>query len=100
MIAKNTLPVNSRLDEGDRTFRDLVSRVSLRAVNPDALAADLRADGFRDEDAVYDARHHLVDSARDIHLLAYTSGVLKLFGPSWSILRPVITGLADRGQVR
>ncbi len=81
-------------------FLDWVSRVSLRADNPDALAADLRADGFRDEPAVCDARHHLHDDERDIHLLAYTSGVLKLFGPSWSILRPVITGLAERGQVR
>jgi len=81
-------------------FVDGISRVALRADNPDLLAADLRADGFRDEPAVYDARLHLVDPARNIHLLAYTSGVLKLFGPSWSILRPVITGLAERGQVR
>lgn len=81
-------------------FLDSVSRVSLWTDNPDALAADLRADGFRDEPAVYDARLHLLDPARNIHLLAYTSGVLKLFGPSWSILRPVITGLAERGQVR
>lgn len=99
MIAKNTLPVNTR-NEGDRAFLDGVSRISLRADNPDALAAVLRADDFRDEPAVYDARHHLVDPVRDIHLLAYTSGVLKLFASSWDVLRPVITGLAERGQVR
>ncbi len=77
-----------------------VSRVSLRADNPDALAADLRADGFRNEDAVYGARHHLVDPARDVHFLLYRSGVAKAFAPSWSIVRPVLTGLAERGQLR
>jgi len=81
-------------------FLDWVSRGSLRADNPDALAADLRADGFRDEHPVYDARHHLVDPARDIHFLVYRSGVAKAFAPSWSIVRPVLTGLAERGQLR
>ncbi len=81
-------------------FLDGVSRVSLRAENPDALAADLRANGFRDEPAVYDARHHLVDPVQGVRFFLYRSGVLKLFGPSWSILRPVITGLAERGLVR
>lgn len=80
-------------------FLDGISRLGLRADNPDALAADLRADGFRDEPAVYAARHHLVD-ARDIHILAYRSGVLKAFAPSWDVLRPVITGLAEGGQMR
>jgi len=81
-------------------FLDGISRVSLRADNPDALAADLRADGFRDEPAAYDARHHLVDPARNIHILAYTSTIVKLFAPSWDVLRPVIAGLAEKGQVR
>jgi len=80
-------------------FLDWVSRVSLRADNPDALAADLRADGFRDEPAVCDARHHLHD-VRDIHTLIYRSGVIKFFAPSWDVLRPVLTGLADRGLAR
>jgi len=80
-------------------FLDGISRVSLRADNPDALAADLRADGFRDEPAVYGARHHLHDQ-QGVHVLAFTSRVVKLFGPSWCILRPVITGLVERGQLR
>jgi len=81
-------------------FVDGVSRVSLRSDNPDALAADLRADGFRDEPAVSDARLHLRDPARNIHILAYRSSVLTLFAPSWDVLRPVIARLAERGQVR
>ncbi len=81
-------------------FVDGVSRLSLRASNPDALAADLRADGFRDEPAVYDARLHLLDPARDIHTLIYRSGVITFLAPSWDILRPVITGLAERGIAR
>jgi len=81
-------------------FVEGVSRLALRAVNPEALAADLRGDGYRDEDAACGARHHLVDPARNIHVLVYTSTVSKFFAPSWSTLRPVITGLAERGQVR
>lgn len=80
-------------------FLDWVSRVSLRAVNPDALAADLRADGFRDEPAVCDARHHLHDE-RDIHTLIYRSGVIKFFAPSWDVLRPAISNTVERGLVR
>ncbi len=98
-IPENPGHGNTR-NEGDRAFLDGISRVSLRADNPDALAADLRADDFRDESAVYEARHHLFDPTRDIHILTYTSGVLKVFGSSWTIVRPVITGLADRGLVR
>lgn len=81
-------------------FVEGVSRLALRTDNPDALAADLRADGFRDEPAVYDARLHLLDPAREIHFLLYRSGVIKFFAPSWDVLRPVLTGLAERGQVR
>jgi len=80
-------------------FVEGVSRVSLRADNPDALAADLRADGFRDEPAVCDARHHLHDE-RDIHTLIYRSGVIKFFAPSWDVLRPAISNTAERGLVR
>lgn len=81
-------------------FRDLVSRVGLRADNPDALAADLHANGFRDEPVVYEARHHLVDPARDVHFLLYRSGVAKAFAPSWDVLRPAISNTAERGHVR
>ncbi len=98
-IAQGT-KLQGLLDKGDRAFVDGVSRVALRADNPDALATALRTDGFRDETAVFDARLHLLDPARNIHLLAYTSGVIKFFAPSWDVLRPVITSLAERGQVR
>jgi len=81
-------------------FVDGISRLALRTDNPDALAADLRADGFHDEPAVYDARYHLVDPTQDIHTLIYRSAVIKFFAPSWDVLRPVITGRAERGQVR
>jgi len=81
-------------------FVDGISRVSLRADNPDVLAADLRADGYRDEPVVFDALHHLVDPTQRIHFLAYKSSIVKAFAPSWSILRPVLTGLVERGQVR
>jgi len=81
-------------------FLDGISRLGLRTDNPDALAADLLGDGYRDEDAVCGARHHLVDPARNTHVLVYTSTVSKFFAPSWSTLRTVITGLAERGQVR
>lgn len=81
-------------------FLDGISRVSLRADNPDALAADLRAVGFRDEDAVYDAQHHLLDHERGVHFLVYRSGVAKAFAPSWVVLRPVISNTAERGLAR
>ncbi len=81
-------------------FLDSVSKVSLRAEKPDALAADLRADGFRDEPAVYGAHLHLLDHERGVHFLVYRSGVAKAFAPSWDVLRPVLTGLAERGLAR
>lgn len=81
-------------------FVNGISRRALRADNPDALAADLRGDGYRDETGAY-ARHlHLLDPAPGVHALIYESGVITFFAPSWDVLRPVLTGLADRGLAR